>query len=73
MLKYTFRIRARTGMLVENLNVQGRDRAEAERKLEQVYRNCEILDCRESAGPAAGEGVDFESVLAAISKQDPPK
>lgn len=34
MIKYIFRIRARTGMLVENLNVHGRDRAEAEKKLE---------------------------------------
>ena len=70
MIKYTFRIRASTGMLVENLNVHGRDRAEAEKKLGQVYRNCEILDCREAAGPAAGDGVDFESVLSMISKQE---
>ena len=54
MFKYTFRIRARTGMLVENLNVYGRDRAEAEKKLEQVYRNCEILDCREQRSQTVG-------------------
>jgi hypothetical protein len=70
MFKYTFKIRARTGMLVENLTVHGRDRLEAEKKLEQVYRNCEIIECREVAAPMASDGVDFDSVLSMITKQD---
>jgi hypothetical protein len=73
MNKYSFKVRARTGMVVENLMVQGRDRAEAERKIEQVYRNCEILECREIATSAAGEGLDFESVLSLINRQDDGK
>lgn len=70
MYKYVFRIRARSGMVVENLTVQARDRLEAEKKLEQIYRNCEFLDCREVAAPAATEGVDFESVLSMINRQE---
>ena len=70
MYKYTFRIRARSGMVVENLTVHARDRLEAEKKLAQIYRNCEFLDCREVAAPAAAEGVDFESVLSMINRQD---
>lgn len=73
MNKYGFRIRARTGMVVENLVVHGRDRLEAEMKLAQVYRDCEILECREIAAAAASDGVDFESVLSMINKQDNPK
>jgi hypothetical protein len=68
--KYVFRIRARSGMVVENLTVQARDRLEAEKKLEQIYRNCEFLDCREVAAPPVTEGVDFESVLSMINKQE---
>jgi hypothetical protein len=68
--KYVFRIRARSGMVVENLTVQARDRLEAEKKLEQIYRNCEFLDCREVAAPAATDGVDFESVLSMINRQE---
>jgi hypothetical protein len=56
-------------MVVENLTVQARDRLEAEKKLEQIYRDCEFLECREVAAPAATEGLDFESVLSAINKQ----
>jgi hypothetical protein len=73
MNKYTFKIRARSGMLVENLTVHARDRLEGEKKLEQIYRGCEFLDCREVAAPAAGDGVDFESVLSTINKQPNPK
>ena len=70
MYKYVFRIRARSGIVVENLTVQARDRLEAEKKLEQIYRNCEFLDCREVAAPAVTEGVDFESVLSMINRQE---
>jgi hypothetical protein len=69
MYKYTFKIRARTGMVVENLTVHGRDRLEAEKKLSQIYRDCEFLECREIAAPAATEGLDFESVLSMINKE----
>lgn len=69
MYKYTFKIRARTGIIVENLTVHARDRLEAEKKLAQIYRDCEFLECREVAAPAVSEGVDFESVLSMINKQ----
>jgi hypothetical protein len=69
MYKYTFKIRARTGIIVENLTVHARDRLEAEKKLAQIYRDCEFLECREVAAPMASEGLDFESVLSAINKQ----
>jgi hypothetical protein len=44
LLKYGFRIRTRAGMVVDNLKIVGRDSAEAERKLRQIYRDCEILE-----------------------------
>jgi hypothetical protein len=69
MYKYTFKIRARTGMVVENLTVHARDRLEAEKKLSQIYRDCQFLECREVAAPAATDGLDFESVLSMINKQ----
>jgi len=73
MNKYTFRIRTRTGMVVENLNVQGRDRAEAERKLNQVYRHCEILECLEVDPSLKGNGLDLEDMISLINKQEEKK
>jgi hypothetical protein len=70
MNKYGFRIRTRTGMIVENLNILARDRAEAEHKLSQVYHHCEILDCQELDPHLKGDGLDLESMIALINKQE---
>ena len=45
LIKYGFRIRTRVGMVVESLMIHGRNREEAEAKLKQMYRDCEVLDC----------------------------
>jgi hypothetical protein len=34
--KYTFRIRTKQGMVVDNLSMHGSDEADAERKLRQI-------------------------------------
>ncbi len=41
--KFGFRIRTRAGLVIESLLIPGRDEEEAERKLLQLYRDCEIL------------------------------
>jgi len=43
--KYGFRIRTRSGLIVDNLLIHGRDEVDAERKLRQMYQYCEILQC----------------------------
>jgi hypothetical protein len=70
MNKYGFRIRTRSGGLVENLQVQARDRAEAEGKISQIYRHCEILECQEITPTLKKEGLDLDDVLALINKQE---
>ena len=42
--KFGFRIRTRHGLVVEHLMIHGRDEADAERKLRQMYLHCEILE-----------------------------
>jgi hypothetical protein len=69
MNKYGFRIRTRSGGVVENLLVLANDRAEAERKIEQVYHDCEILECKEVTPTLKKEGLDLDDVLALINKQ----
>jgi len=71
--KYGFKIRTRGGMTVENLAVQARDRAEAERKITQIYHYCEILECLELAPSTKGESLDLESMISLIGKQDESK
>ena len=45
IMKYGFRIRTRSGLIVNNLLIYGRDEVDAERKLRQMYQHCEILEC----------------------------
>jgi hypothetical protein len=45
IIKYGFRIRTRSGLLVDKLLIHGRDEVDAERKLRQMYQYCKILEC----------------------------
>ena len=45
MLKYDFSVRTRSGQKIDSIVIMGRDQADAERKLYQMYRHCEILRC----------------------------
>ena len=68
--KFGFRIRTRDGLLVENLMIHGRDEADAQRKLAQMYRNCEVLECRvqHRARTPSARGATLEEVIALVSK-----
>lgn len=66
--KYGFRIRSRIGMVVENLSIHGRDEADAQRKLMQMYPHCQVLECRTVGAPAQPDPASFEEVLALVSE-----
>jgi ATP:corrinoid adenosyltransferase len=73
MNKYGFKIRTRTGALVESLQVQARDQAEAEQKIRQIYHQCEILDCQEITPTIKKESLDLEDVVSLINQQEEKK
>lgn len=66
--KYGFRIRTRIGMVVDNLMIPGRDEVEARRKLRQIYRDCEILDCVCVRGTVRTPVTSFEDVVSLITR-----
>lgn len=72
MVKFGFKIKTRSGTVVDNLMVAARDRVEAERKVTQIYHHCEILDCREMQQTVKEEGFDLESAINLISKESGP-
>jgi len=45
MLKYDFSLKTREGLCLNGIIIGGMDRGDAERKLRQVYRQCEVLRC----------------------------
>ncbi len=65
--RYGFRIRTKHGLLVENLVIHGRDEADAERKLRQMYQHCQVLECMIVASKKS-ETPSFEDVVSLLTK-----
>lgn len=69
MLKFEFSIKTRDGQRIDSLLIGGRDQADAERKLNQMYRYCEILHCGVKQGEARpSDAASVEDILSLISK-----
>lgn len=68
ILKYGFRIRTRSGVIVENLSIYGKDEVEARRKLCQMYNDCEILESRSLTTSLGGRhgAYSYEDVVDLI-------
>lgn len=66
--KYDFRIRTRTGAVVDNLSIHGCDELDAERKLRQMYNGCEILETRRHEASIGHRGnASYEDVMDLIT------
>ncbi len=69
MLKFDFSIRTRDGQRIESLVIGGLDLKDAERKLNQMYRYCEIIRCESKDGAIKqGDSTSVEDILSLISK-----
>ena len=66
--KYEFRIRTRSGALVEKLTIFGADEEDARRKLRQMYNDCEILESHCQQGSLVGRygHMNYEDVVDLI-------
>ena len=66
--KYSFRIRTRSGSVVENLLIYGKDEQDAERRLRQIYLGCEIVETKRLLVPVQRSNpVTYEEVVDLIS------
>lgn len=67
MTKYAYQIRSRNGVVVDNLQILGRDENDAIRKLHQMYPHCEILESRVAASERVS--ASYEEVLDLIANR----
>ena len=71
MKKFGFSIKTRDGQVVESLFIAGQNQADAERKLRQMYLDCQILRC--STAPMetrrSFQGVEMEDLLSLIARE----
>lgn len=66
-VKYIYQIRSRNGVIVNNLQIYGYTEEEARKKLEQMYRNCEILESGIASTDHSGHS-SYEDILDMIVK-----
>ncbi|MCE5180859.1 MAG: hypothetical protein LLG15_03570 [Betaproteobacteria bacterium] len=69
MQKFDFSLRTRDGQKVDHILIAGKDQQDAERKLNQMYRNCQVMRCEskctaEKRSPA----MYIEDILNLITK-----
>lgn len=71
MLKFVFSVKTRDGQKVENIQIQGNDVQDAERKLRQMYRYCEVMECKTiNTDKVPFQSADIEEVLSLIAKHN---
>jgi hypothetical protein len=70
MQKFDFSIRTRDGQHIVSVVIAGRDRAEGERKLKQMYHYCEVLSCevRNHDPLRPQQAISVEDIITLISK-----
>jgi len=74
MMKFGFKIRTRSGLVVDNLLIPGKDQADAERKLTQIYRHCEILETKAIQQQSArDDSMDMDGIISLISREGKEK
>lgn len=67
MTRYGFCIRTKTGQRVDNIQIMAATLGDAERRLRQMYVQCEIIEHREQSVPRRVDTLDVESVVGMIS------
>ncbi|MBP0133228.1 MAG: hypothetical protein ITD31_07570 [Nitrosospira sp.] len=69
MLKYHFSIRTRSGQSVDNIRIGGIDQADAERRLRQMYSNCEVTRCEVKRNEVKlDQSSSIEDILSLIAR-----
>jgi hypothetical protein len=72
MQKFCFSIRTRDGLPIARLMISGKDQDDAERKLKQMYRFCEIVSCASDHQVIIlkAQNTFIEGVSAFLAKQE---
>lgn len=62
MIRYGFTVRTRMGQRVDNVSIIAGSQFDAERRLRQMYVQCEIVDCRERSIPRRFEAANAHMI-----------
>ncbi len=68
MNKFGFNIRTRGGQKVDNITIIARNFEEAERRLRQMYCQCEIVNSLEASSDGRRSATDVDSLIGMIAR-----
>ena len=69
MLKFDFSVKTRDGSKIVSVVIAAHDQADAERKLRQMYRDCQVLSCEtRRTEEKQWQATSLEDILSIISK-----
>ncbi len=68
MQKFEFSIRTRSGQFIERIVIAGKDRDNAEQKLNQMYRYCEIVRCQPRQKDTQRPSAPIEDLASLIAR-----
>ena len=71
MIRYGFTIRTRTGQRIENVSIIAGSQRDAERRLRQMYIQCDILECRERSIPRRFEAAGVATMIDLMAISPP--
>ena len=71
MIRFGFTIRTRMGQRIENVSIIAGSQRDAERRLRQMYVQCEIVECRERSVPRRFEATNFANMMDLMSISPP--
>ena len=66
MIRYGFNIKTRSGQRVDHICIMAASREDAERRLRQMYRDCEILACH-TESVRRSDPLDIDGLISLIS------
>ncbi|HEY5799228.1 MAG TPA: hypothetical protein VIT92_03365 [Burkholderiaceae bacterium] len=69
MHKYDFTLITRDGQKIDSIVIAGRDQADAERKLLQMYRSCTIVSVDMRYGDARQQTTSVEDILTLVARE----
>lgn len=67
MIRYGFNIRTKHGQRVDNIMIMAATQPDAERRLRQMYYQCQIVECNERSVPHRVDTLDVAGVIELIS------
>lgn len=71
MFKFGFNIRTRNGHKVDNIVIMARDFDEAERRLRQMYNQCEILNRLQTTADGRRTAANVDSLIGLVARRAP--